>query len=654
MALKKKKRERERAREREREKREVVVVMRPRPQPRQQKAPRCVCSHALRTSYNVTRKSSSRVHHEYQNKGVGAICVTRRERERERERERSGAASFVARAAADVTSSTSTETAEETAKLRQLRKKLPFPEELNALLDPFLCFESFVFPQAVCLERYTMSKKQLNVLVRKLAQSENSKVRRRAEGVVEWLESLEYPVDSWMYTETLRSYRRHEEQATKAYQLYERVVSRRRNRKKVRLTSHFYAETMLALSKGTREDAMKAEVIWEDMLRGDENSLSNYTLTAFLCACATSGGWQRALRAFHNDFFMFQMDERKRQVPDVIACTTLMKALKVGGQWERGEQLIRWMYESGIKPNAYTYSELLALLGDCNEWERVLGHYNEMLQSSSRENSRAGVPKPNMYIFSLTMNAVAQAGQHKVVREVLDEMIQRDIKPNAMVLVSLLSIYEKKHEGERALALFRYFQELGYPAKMNIYVYNVLLSALSKSEKVNRVQDVFEELCSKEEAIEPDRVTYETLITAHAHVGDFKKADEMFTEMCRRGFDPTDYAYAARIKAYAKNNLWRESVSILREVENTGMEPSVHVYNATIYACEIAKKWELALTLYSRMEEKGIKPNNVTKALLSKICDEGIESFEDKQRQAATLSAIVAAAGALAIRTGVF
>ena len=114
---------------------------------------------------------------------------------------------------------------------------------------------------------------------------------------------------------------------------------------------------------------MKAEVIWEDMLRGDENSLSNYTLTAFLCACATSGGWQRALRAFHNDFFMFQMDERKRQVPDVIACTTLMKALKVGGQWERGEQLIRWMYESGIKPNAYTYSELLALLGDCNEWE---------------------------------------------------------------------------------------------------------------------------------------------------------------------------------------------------------------------------------------------------------------------------------------------
>ena len=88
--------------------------------------------------------------------------------------------------------------------------------------------------------------------------------------------------------------------------------------------------------------------------------------------------------------------------------------------------------------------------------------------------------------------------------------------------------------------------------------------------------------------------------------------------------------------------------------ENKGMEPSVHIYNAVLQACFVTKKWELALKLFDRMRDKEIEPNRVTKVLLNRICHEGIESFEDKQRQAATISAIAAAAGALAIRTGIW
>lgn len=83
-------------------------------------------------------------------------------------------------------------------------------------------------------------------------------------------------------------------------------------------------------------------------------------------------------------------------------------------------------------------------------------------------------------------------------------------------------------------------------------------------------------------------------------------------------------------------------------------QPSVHVYNAVLQACFVTRKWELALKLFARMEEKKIEPNASTRALLFKICNEAIETCEDRQRQAATLSAIAAAAGALAIRTGVF
>ncbi len=215
----------------------------------------------------------------------------------------------------------------------------------------------------------------------------------------------------------------------------------------------------------------------------------------------------------------------------------------------------------------------------------------------------------NLHVYSATLNALGQAGQFEAAREVLADMVQvRGIRPNAMFAVSLLSVYEKRHEGDKALALFRYLdasQQAKEPAKqpqkpaaegesegkrggggdakgrswVNIFVYNVLLSALSKSEDVRQCRAVFEEV-ERRDGVDPDRVTYETLIQAYAHVGDFGQADAMFARMLRRGFAPTDYAFAARIKAYAKNNLWREAVAILREVEEAGAgaAASVHVY----------------------------------------------------------------------------
>ena len=138
-------------------------------------------------------------------------------------------------------------------------------------------------------------------------------------------------------------------------------------------------------------------------------------------------------------------------------------------------------------------------------------------------------------------------------------------------------------------------------------------------------------------------------------MADHRGANAVFAEMEAKGFAPTDYAYAGRIKAYAKNGMWRECVSVLKEVERKqGVEPSVHVYNAVLQACLATKKWELALKLFARMEGKGVEPNGQTRALLGRICEEAIESCEDKQRQAATVSALAAAAGALAIRTGIW
>ena len=166
-----------------------------------------------------------------------------------------------------------------------------------------------------------LSKREVELLVRSLAQSEEDAIWPRAELLVDCLEqggkSFKTFVDAWMYTEVLRCYRKKGE-ASKAYVLYEKARDRR---PKLRLDSHFYAEAMLALSKGSRDEAAKAELVWNHLLRrSNDELLSKYALTAFLCCCAKSGDWKRALRAFHSDFFLFQSTgsaarERSRPSP---------------------------------------------------------------------------------------------------------------------------------------------------------------------------------------------------------------------------------------------------------------------------------------------------------------------------------------------------
>lgn len=265
----------------------------------------------------------------------------------------------------------------------------------------------------------------------------------------------------------------------------------------------------------------------------------------------------------------------------------------------------QWMYENGIEPNAYTFAELIQLLGDCGKWELVLSHYYEMTSSKSERESpsrRLRAPTANAHVFSATMNALCQSNKHDECREVWGKMISQGIEPKAITLVSLLKILERKHDGRRALEYFRLVQNRN-EAEINIVVYNVVLSALSKSECAGEAKEIFEEILESRR-VRPDRVTYETMVAAYAHVGDYRRADEFFRRMKFASYQPSDYAYVGRIKAYAKNGMWRECVSILKEVEQ---EDGVQV------RARAAECWQNSIT--SSFQEKESKADSLSLSL---------------------------------------
>ncbi len=81
---------------------------------------------------------------------------------------------------------------------------------------------------------------------------------------------------------------------------------------------------------------------------------------------------------------------------------------------------------------------------------------------------------------------------------------------------------------------------------------------------------------------------------------------------------------------------------------------TIHIYNALIAACERAGQFERALELLRTLKREGLEPNGVTLQLMGSIGQKGVQSVEGQQLTAAALSAAVAAAGTLLMRTGVF
>ena len=99
---------------------------------------------------------------------------------------------------------------------------------------------------------------------------------------------------------------------------------------------------------------------------------------------------------------------------------------------------------------------------------------------------------------------------------------------------------------------------------------------------------------------------------------------------------------------------WKAALRVKHRMKQAGLSPTVHVYNALIAACERAQELNLGVEITKEMRREGVEPNNVTMTLMQGLGSKGVALTEKQQVAAAALSAAVAAAGHLAMRTGMW
>lgn len=218
-----------------------------------------------------------------------------------------------------------------------------------------------------------------------------------------------------------------------------------------------------------------------------------------------------------------------------------------------------------------------------------------------------------------------RSGLFEKARKVFDEMPERDCKRTALSFNALLSacINSKKYD-----LVDGYFREL--PTKLSIepdvVSYNTLIKAFCEMGSLDSAVSVLDEMEKK--GVEPDLVTFNTLLNGLYGNGKSSVGEKIWGQMGQKNVAPDVRSYNAKLLGLASEKKTKEVVDLIEEMRAKGTAPDVYSFNWVIKSfikegnLEGAKQW------YSEVRKSDCFPDRVTyETLIPFLLDNGDLDF---------------------------
>lgn len=220
---------------------------------------------------------------------------------------------------------------------------------------------------------------------------------------------------------------------------------------------------------------------------------------------------------------------------------------------------------------------------------------------------------------------------------------------NEVVCGALMMAFDRAGRWRDAAAVLPRAAALG--VRPNAVMYNTAIGAAGRARQPEAAEALFRRAVAAGAA---DGATYESLVAAYGMAGDPARAEAAFASMAAAGLRPREYAYCGLVAAHSLAGDAEEAIRVRSRMRRAGARAGVHAYNALVAACDRGGMYERALDLLRAMRREGVQGNALTAELAAGIGRKGAATVESQQLTAAALSAAMAAAGTLLIRSGVF
>lgn len=385
---------------------------------------------------------------------------------------------------------------------------------------------------------------------------------------------------------------------------------------------------------------------------------------AAIDACATSALWRVTLEVL------------ARFDTNVNGFTAAISAVRNARQWPWSLHLLQHLVQEGLSPDEVACSAAISSCEKALRWPVSLQLLRNMGRALNKEGSLeervaaaaqewAGALRgsctpvdlparfpiePGVASYTAAMSSCWKGGRWDLALELLEEMVHRELTPNAVALSTAVAACESGGLWQRALSLLRkssgtrrdaqlynsvigacgsssawehalaLLQELSIGGKAGLGIlqptvvsYNLCLQALGTAKEGRFVPALLVAL--RERRLEPDEISYNLAIKSCAVSGLWKAAQELLLDMRSQSLEPFFHSVLAGLAAGAyADELWPKSLELLLSVRRAGKLHDDAQHRATMAALAARSAWEFGLELLKDLSLRGPKPTPAAKS----------------------------------------
>ncbi|CAD6217744.1 unnamed protein product [Miscanthus lutarioriparius] len=311
--------------------------------------------------------------------------------------------------------------------------------------------------------------------------------------------------------------------------------------------------------------------------------------------------------------------------PSPLLLNSLLAASAAASRPAVALRLLSLLREHDFLPDLASYSHLLASLlntrdpPDAALLERLLGDLRE---------SRL---EPDAPLFSDLISAFARAALPDAALELLASAQAIGLTPRSNAVTALISALGSAGRVAEAEALFLEFFLAG-EIKPLTRAYNALLKGYVRIGSLKNAEQVLDEMsqcgvapdeghlqlaCGRvhkgwenaRRRIEPDVVTWNTLIDAHCKGGRHDRAMELFEEMRESNCPPGTTTYNIMINLLGEQERWEGVEAMLSEMKEQGLVPNIITYTTLVDVYGRSGRYKEAIDCIEAMKADGLKPS---------------------------------------------
>merc|ERR1719174_1776550 len=309
------------------------------------------------------------------------------------------------------------------------------------------------------------------------------------------------------------------------------------------------------------------------------------------------------------------IEQMEEPMDEVLFSSVIEACIRVGQLDLLSDKMRKYAQQGGLLAlTAPTYGSMIKAYGQGRDVERIWELWTEM---TSRQVKPTAITLGCM-VDALVMNQCVEDA-FALVHKVWEDVENKD-SVNTVIYSTILKGFKMQRQPEKVFSVYQEMKQRGISC--NTITFNTILDVCAHGGAMHRVPQLLEDMKAMQPQVEPDIITYSTIVKGYCMSGDVDKAFQVLQEMKRDAkHSPDEILYNSLLDGCAKQHRLEDALNLLDDMSDMNVIPSNYTLSILVKLLGRSRRLNQAFTMVETIcKEHGFRPNIQVYTCLIQAC----------------------------------